>query len=559
MQNVTHESYSIEKSSPLGKYQRAAIAVDNEICSKIGREILEKNGTTVDAALAAAICNGVMNQHSMGIGGGCVMVISSKKKGKVFSIIGREKAPLASNENLFIGKENLSSIGGLSIAVPGELRAYRKAYEEFGGGVSWKDLFQPTIQLCRQGFPISSALAQAIQQNKQLILNDPNMKELFVKDKNTNELYQFGDSIKQLKLAKTLQIIAEQGDDVFYHGELSQKILQEIQDEGGIITKEDLETYDIDYREAHCIEFDDRIRAFTTHAPTSGPILTFILNVLQGFQFSANQLEESTSAALFYHRLIETLKFAYAKRSELSDPQFNDITQLISDLTSKEHAEEIRKRIDDDKTFDCEYYGGIWFDKSRTGTAHLSLAGPDGDAIALTSTINHYFGSKVLGKHTGIFYNNQMDSFSTRNTSNQFGIPSSPANYIFPGKRPVSSMSPIILWDKIKEHWIQILGGSGGPRITTSVAQVSLINWLFKQNIKTTIDSSRIHSQLLPNEIIVEQGFDEKIINELRKRGHQIVSVDSIGSAVQGIEWKEELNEFWANCDRRKGGKPDGF
>ena len=102
-----------------------------------------------------------------------------------------------------------------------------------------------------------------------------------------------------------------------------------------------------------------------------------------------------------------------------------------------------------------------------------------------------------------------MDSFSTRNTSNLFGIPSSPANYISPGKRPVSSMSPVILWDKIKEHWIQILGGSGGPRITTSVAQVSLINWLFKQNIKTTIDSSRIHSQLLPNEIIIEQGFDE--------------------------------------------------
>ncbi|UJR13097.1 hypothetical protein I4U23_000121 [Adineta vaga] len=559
LRETTHETYMIDNSSKVGKYDRAAIAIDNAICSKIGRQILEKNGTTIDAALAAAICNSVMNAHSMSIGGGCVMVIYSQKRGKAYSLVGREKAPLASNATMFIGKEHMSSTGGLAIAVPGELRAYRKAWKEFGGGVSWNDLFQPTIQLCKDGIPISSALASAIQQNQQIILNDPTMKELFVKDKNTNELYGVGDTMKHMKLAKTLEIIAEQGDDAFYSGVLSDTIIKEIQDQGGIITKEDLSNYDVDFREAHSVQLNNSTIAFTTHAPSSGPILTFILNILEGYHFSENDLEDSTTAALFYHRLIETFKFAYAKRSELTDPQITDITKLIADLTSTTYATDIRERINDEKTYDPEYYGGIWFDKSKTGTAHLSLVGPDGDAIAFTSTINHYFGSKVLGSQTGIFYNNQMDSFSTPNTSNLFGVPASPANYIVPGKRPVSSMSPLILWDSEKQHVLQIVGGSGGPRITTSVAQVSLRNSLFKQNIKMSIDSFRLHTQLLPQEIIVEQGFDDDIVNQLKKRGHNIVFSASIGSAVQGIEWKEELNQFWANCDRRKGGAPDGF
>ncbi|CAF4989789.1 unnamed protein product, partial [Rotaria sp. Silwood1] len=225
-----HETYTINGSSILGKYSRAAVAADNGECSTVGRIILEKNGTTMDAALAAAICNGVMNAQSMGIGGGCVITVYSKKRNKAYSIIGREKAPLAANSTMFIGRENMSVTGGLAIGVPGELRTYKKAYEEFGGGVPWKELFQPTIRLCRKGFRLSESQAQAVKQRADVILNDPAMRELYVKNPYTNELYGAGDIIKRPKLARTLEIIAEQGADTFYTGELADKVVKEIQD-----------------------------------------------------------------------------------------------------------------------------------------------------------------------------------------------------------------------------------------------------------------------------------------------------------------------------------------
>ncbi|CAF5006637.1 unnamed protein product, partial [Rotaria sp. Silwood1] len=425
-----HETYTINGSSILGKYSRAAVAVDNGECSTVGRIILEKNGTTMDAALAAAICNGVMNAQSMGIGGGCVITVYSKKRNKAYSIIGREKAPLAANSTMFIGRENMSVTGGLAIGVPGELRTYKKAYEEFGGGVSWKELFQPTIRLCREGFRLSEAQAEAIQEQARVILNDSGMRELYVKNPYTNELYGAGDIMKRPKLARTLEIIAEQGADTFYTGELADKVVKEIQDRGGIITKQDLADFDVDFQEALSVDLNSSITAYTTHAPTSGPILTFILNILQGYNVNENDLQRPTTS-LFYHRLIEAFKFAYAKRSELGDPSKINITELIHNLTSKEYANEIRSRINDDKTFGFEYYGGTCF------------------------------GSEVLGPETDIFYNDEMDDFSTPNTINSFGVPASPANYIAPGKRPVSSMAPLIIIDKRNQRIQQVLGASG--------------------------------------------------------------------------------------------------
>ncbi|CAM4874212.1 unnamed protein product [Rotaria socialis] len=544
------ETYHINGSSILGKYSRAAVTVDNGECSKIGRQILEKNGTTMDAALAAAICNGVMNGHSMGIGGGCAILIYSKKRKRAFSLIGRERAPYAANATMFIGRENMSMTGGLAIAVPGELRAYKKAYDEFGGGVPWRDLFQPTIQLCRNGFIVSASQAAAIAQTRSLILNDPAMRELFVKNNKTNELYSKGDIMKRPKYAATLEIIAEQGADAFYTGTLADRIVKEIHDHGGIITKQDLADYQVDFNEALSVNLNASLTAFTTQAPSSGPLLIFILNILRGYNIAESNLKKTSDAALFYHRLIEAFKFAYAKRTELADPLKINITNLIRNLTSKDYADIIRARINDYKTFGFEYYGGTWYDQLKTGTAHLSVVGPDGDAVALTSTVNLYFGSKVVGPETGIIYNDEMDDFSIPNTTNFFGVPASPANFIAPGKRPVSSMSPLILLETANQRIQQVLGASGGTKITTSVAQVAMLNLWFNENIKQAIDAPRLHSQLLPQ---------SDILKLLKKRGHNITCSTYGGSVIQGIEWRDEVNQYWANCDIRKGGAPDGF
>ncbi|CAF1415545.1 unnamed protein product [Rotaria sordida] len=503
----------------LCKYSRAAIAVDNVECSKIGRQILEKGGTTVDAVLAAAICNGVMTGHSMGIGGGY----------------------------------------GLAITVPGELRAYKKAYDNFGGGVSWRDLFQPTIELCRNGFIVSPSQAKAIKETTSYILKDPTMRELFVKNNQTNELYSAGDIMKRPKYAATLEIIAEQGVDAFYTGVLADKIIKEIQDRGGIITKQDLADYQVDFDEALHIPLKNSLTGFTSQAPSSGPILIFILNILQGYNMLENNFKNTSTSALFYHRLIEAFKFAYAKRNELGDPSQININDLIRKLTSKDYADSIRARIDDHKTFSFEYYGETWLDKLTTGTSHLSVIGSDGDAVAMTSTINLYYGSKVLGPETGIIYNNEMNDFSIPNTINFFGIPASPVNFIAPRKRSVSSASPLILLKNGHKRVQQAIGASGGTKITTTVAQVVVLNLWFNKNIKEAIDAPRLHSQLLPQEVMAEHGFDYNIFYQLKQRGHNITYSEYGFSTIQGIEWRDEVNQYWANCDIRKDGAPDGI
>ncbi|CAF1307416.1 unnamed protein product, partial [Didymodactylos carnosus] len=431
----------------------AAVAVDNAECSTIGKNILQKKGTTVDAALAAAICNGVMHGHSMGIGG-----------------------PLA-------------------IGVPGELKAYKVAYERFGGNVTWKELFEPTIKLCRDGYTVSKAHAKAIDDQKNMILKDPQLRELFLKNPVTNELYKEGDKIKRIKFADTLQLLADRGPsgvNDFYNGDIADKIVKELRD------KADLQTYEVDVEEAIQIKLNDTLTGFTTAAPSSGPILAFILNILKGYSVHHDELNKTDAAALFYHRVIEAFKFAYAKRSELADPKYTNISE--TNFTSCIY-------LSDSKTFSYEHYGGSWLDKIKQGTAHLSVIGPDGDGVGLTSTVNLYFGSKVVGSETGIIYNNEMDDFSSPNSTNSFGIPSSEANFIEPGKRPVSSMSPLIILDQ-NYRIQQVLGASGGTKITTTVAQVMMKNLWFNQNIKDAIDAPRVHHQLLPPELLAEEGFD---------------------------------------------------
>ncbi|CAF1484417.1 unnamed protein product, partial [Rotaria sordida] len=475
---------------------------------------------------------------------------------KAYTIIQRETAPLASNYTILQGKENITFIGPLSIGIPGELLAYDKAYKEFGGGVSWSTLFSPTIRLCEKGFPVSHALAFAIQRKKHLIINDTQLREIFVKNHLTNELYKEGDIMKRIKLAQTLRQIAKEGVQTFYNGDLAKKIINEIQKRGGILTLEDLREYDIDFHEAISIDLNNSFKAFTSLAPSSGPILAFILNIISGYNFHSNDLNNIEKTGLFYHRLIETFKFAFAKKLQLGDPISINLTQLMINLTSKEYAQSIRQKINDEKTFSEEYYGdNMKKVLSGGGTAHISIVDQYGDAVGITSTINSYFGSTIVGEETGIIYNNQLDDFSRDQSINSN---ESIRNSISPGKRPISSKAPLIIIDN-KENIRQVLGAAGGSKIVTSIAQVCLLNLLFEKNIKESIDYPRIHHHLHPNEIIFEQPFNRNILNELKRRGHNVTCMSYGSTVVQGIEWRPGDHQYWANSDIRKGGSPYGY
>ncbi|MCJ8735470.1 hypothetical protein PDJAM_G00247530 [Pangasius djambal] len=341
-------------------YSKAAVAADAGKCSEIGRDVLQRGGSAVDAAIAALLCVGLFNAHSMGIGGGHYFIIYNSSTGKVETINTRETAPLNATPGMFGNDTQLAKKGGLSIAVPGELRGYELAHRRHGR-LPWRELFQPSIQLARDGIRVSKALAEAMQKNQEDIEADPVL----------------------------------------------------------------------------CVS--------TTEKKT-----------------------------LTYHRIIEAFRFAFAKRSRLGDPRYLNITDLIHNMTSDYFADNIRSKISDVSTQPESYYEPEYYNPENHGTAHLSIIAEDGSAVAVTSSINQYFGSKVMSRSTGIIFNNNMDDFSSPHITNAYNVPPSPNNFIQPGKRPLSSMCPTIICDKHNKVKM-VVGASGGTKITTATA----LGWFF--------------------------------------------------------------------------------
>ncbi|XP_078409933.1 glutathione hydrolase 1 proenzyme-like isoform X3 [Cetorhinus maximus] len=540
------------KAVPAYSFERAVVATDAERCSEIGRDILRQNASAVDAAIASLLCNGLMNAQSMGIGGGFFMTIYN------------------------------AHTGGLSIAVPGEIRGYQLAHQRHGR-LPWKRLFEPSIKLAKEGFPIRRALAEAIKERKEDIEKDQSLCEIFCNS--DGKILQENEIIKFPKLAETYQILADEGADVFYNGSLSQQIVNDIRNAGGIITLQDLKNYTPQLSEdvLNISVGDDTL--FVPSAPSSGLVLGLILNILKGYNFTPDSVSSPEQKALTYHRIVEAFKFAYAKRSMLGDPRFVNLTELISNMTSNYFATRLWSKITDNTTHSIRYYEPDFYTTDNHGTAHLSLVAEDGSAVSVTSTINSYFGSKVRSNSNGIIFNDEMDDFSSPGILNEFDVPPSPANFIKPGKTPLSSMCPAIILDKNKSVKM-VVGASGGTKITTATALVIMNVLWFNYNVKRAVTEPRVHNQLFPNETQVEEAVEKangqlllffptkNMINPavlefppgrlavqegLQERHHtlKIITKLTSGGVVQAIVRDE--GKWFAESDYRKGGKPAGY
>ncbi|XP_076010334.1 gamma-glutamyltransferase 1a [Genypterus blacodes] len=534
-------------------YSKAAVASDAGKCSEVGRDILKKNGTAVDASIAALLCIGLMNAHSMGIGGGLYFVIYNASTGKVETIDARETAPMNATEDMFGNDTQLSHKAGLSIAIPGEIRGYEMAHKRHGR-LPWRELFEPSIALARDGFPISKALANAILHKKDFIQADANMCEVFC-DSQKNILKE-NDIVRFLKLADTYQRIAEEGPDVFYNGMMAQSIIEDIQAAGGIITLDDLLEYQPVLNEN---PLKLNVGEYTVHvpdAPSGGPVLALILNIVDGYNFTDTSVSTAEKKTLTYHRIIEAFRFAYAKRSSLGDPRYLNITDLIHNMTSDFFADGIRGKITDDTTQPDSYYQPEYYVPDNHGTAHLSIIAEDGSAVAATSTINFYFGSRVMSPSTGIIFNNQMEDFSSPYMSDGFGTPPSPNNFIQPGKRPLSSICPTIIFDN-KNKVKMVVGASGGTRIPTATALVILNSLFFNYDLKKSVTEPRVHNQLNPNITEVELGFETSVLEGLIQKNHVTQLLSIPGSVVQAVVRQGE--RLSAASDPRKGGHPAGY
>jgi gamma-glutamyltranspeptidase/glutathione hydrolase/leukotriene-C4 hydrolase len=352
-------------------------------------------------------------------------------------------------------------------------------------------------------------------------------------------------------------MVSEQGPDVVYDGELSAGLVADIQAAGGIITEEDLAGYQPVIRDP--LELDVfGYHMFSSPPPSSGGSAIFaVLNYLEGY------LQPFAGVGnLAYHRMAEGIKHAFAMRMNLVDPDYVDVDDVVHDMLSKEFMGGLRENSSDDTTLPLDEYGGKWNQLDDHGTTHLSIIDKWGNVVSMTSTINTAFGSKILSPSTGILLNDQMDDFSIPGSPNAYGLAPAPENYVAPGKRPLSSMSPTIVLEKGKVR--MIAGASGGPMIITATTQVLVNHLLRGWDLATAVSAPRLHSQLLPDELYCEKvtlvnGFYVYLPDDVRAslamRNHNIVDDDYLGVS-QAIAIDQDTGLITAVSDYRKDGRP---
>ncbi|KPI95638.1 Gamma-glutamyltranspeptidase 1 [Papilio xuthus] len=554
-------------------------------------QILVSNGSAVDAAIAAMFCNGLYNQQSMGLGGGFFMTVYIKEEGKAYTVVARETAPAAATANMFHGNYDKAKKGPLALGIPGELRGLWAAYKRWGklpwesllaptlalcplalgipgelrglwaaykrwGKLPWESLLAPTLALCENGYVMSKVLFDGLE-SAPYVKNDPNLRKTYY-NPTKGQFHRPGTVVKPSEaLCKTLKVIARNGGDELYNGSLAVEFLDDLQRAGSIVTADDLRNYHAKITDSLAVPLNNGDVLHVPPPPSSGVILVNILNILSGYNFTHNSINTTEDKILTYHRIIEAFKHAYGTRTKLGDADFLDLRDLIQNVTSPSYGAEIRARINDSSTSnDTAVYGASEYNQPDAGTAHISIIGNNGDAVSVTSSVNYYFGAGFTTLNTGIVMNNVMDDFSLPGFINYFGLKPSPSNFIAPGKRPMSSMSPSIIVDKGGNAKL-VIGASGGTKITTAVALVAMRKLWFGQTIKQAVDEARLHHQIFPMNVQYEYGIPQDIIKGLRAKGHGMERYPGRGSIICAMY--RNRTGIYANADFRKGGDVAGI
>ncbi|XP_054932170.1 scoloptoxin SSD14-like [Dermacentor andersoni] len=550
--NVTGYQYR-PSVSQLGNYSRWASVTDAKPCVNASRWMYYKAGNAIDAAVATLLCHTLALPVSNGIGGGFVATIYWAKEQKVYTLIARETAPAAATQDMFVNKPGASLRGGLSVAVPGELRGYEKLITYFSDK-SFNEHFEYTIKRAREGIKVGKFLAMTIQLEHEHLKDAPTLKDMYFKTGSDDPLTK-GDILKNPDLAHTYEELMEKRVNYFYEGALADKIVQAVRNSHGILTKQDLAEYNVRWAKPIERKFRDGRTMYSVRPPASGPVLAYMLGIVDEIRDGPDDALSDDS--LTYHRFIEALKFAYAKRALLGDETMEpSVAEVIEELLSKEAAEMSRAKINDSRTHDdVRFYGMTNANRRDSGTSHSCYWDKDDNVVAITSTVNYLFGSQVVPTGTGFILNDEMDDFSTPGQINAYGVGPSTVNFIAPKKSPQSSMVPTIILDKDGKPEMCI-GGSGGSLITSGVGMVAMRALWQGKNIKKAIDEPRFHHQLLPAELEVERSFHQVFVNYFKKKGHKIKLKKMLINSISGIHKRD--GRLYANTDFRKGGAVDG-
>lgn len=552
--------------------QHAMVVSVHELASRVGVEIMQSGGNAVDAAVATGFALAVVHSAAGNIGGGGFMLIRMSD-GKTHFLDYREKAPAAATRDMFLdGQGNVvegaSEIGYKSIGVPGSVAGMVYAEQKYGK-LTLKQVMAPAIRLAREGYALTWEEAEDLHDRH--LAEFPESRRVFQRG---GDYYKAGEIFRQPDLARTLQRIADKPDD-FYHGALARELAAAMQKGGGLITADDLAHYEVKEREP--VRGTYRGYEIISAPPPSsgGTVLIESLNILEGYDLTGM----GDRSAQSIHFTIEAFRRAFFDRAEfMGDPDFAKIPE--AQLLDKKYAAAWRETIDPVHASpskelkrpavfsELEQYAAAHpplAPRESNHTTHYSVVDAEGNAVAVTTTINDWFGSRVTADGLGFLLNDEMDDFSSKpGVPNSDGLIQSAANAIGPGKRPLSSMTPTIVVREGKV--VMVLGSPGSSKIITTVANVLMGVVDYGMNIQESVNAPRFHNQWMPDVVNVEKWFSPDTLSALRQKGYNVeiglhygADVAPYWSDAECIAIDAKTGERLGASDGRGGGKAVGY
>ncbi|MCG8503207.1 MAG: gamma-glutamyltransferase [Sphingomonadales bacterium] len=530
------------------------VAAQERRAAAAGAEMLAAGGNAVDAAVATGFALAVTLPQAGNLGGGGFMLIHLAEENRTIAIDYREMAPAAAHRDLFLDAagnvdRNLARFSLLSTGVPGTVAGLVHALENYGT-MELEDVIQPAIDMAEDGIAMSYPIAQSLSQRGERLQRHPASARYFFKE--DGSAYAGGDLWVQEDLAWTLKRIRRKGAEAFYRGRVAERIVAEMEAGGGLITMADLAAYRPVEREAVRGRYDG-YEIIAMPPPSSGGVHVIqMLNVLEGYDL--RRLGHNSAAYL--HLLVETMKRAYADRSEyLGDPDFYPVP--VAALTDKGYAAEIRSAIDPGQaTPSAEIAPAKDLRAEAPNTTHYSVVDAAGNMVSNTYTLNFSYGNGIAVTGAGFLLNNEMDDFSAKpGVPNAFGLVGGEANAIEAGKRPLSSMTPVIVL-KDGRPWMAT-GSPGGSTIINAVLQMLLNVMEFDMNIAAATAAPRLHHQWLPDRVFIEPGISPDTVAALVAIGHQFGRPRILGATQTVMAGPGVV--YGATDPRRAGGGAEGY
>jgi gamma-glutamyltranspeptidase/glutathione hydrolase len=518
--------------------QHEMVVAESEPAANAGLEILHHGGNAIDAAVATSLALGVTNAAACGIGGGGIMLVYLAKTKKLYALDYREEAPAAATADMYIRNgepdEDLARAGGLAIAVPGEIAGLDAALKRFGTK-KFSELAAPAIKLARDGFPLSPHTAKEIATTAAAFSADAEFRAIYFT--NDDKPQSAGATIYNRDLATLMQRLGDNPAANFYHGAIADAIASYIKERGGIVTAADLAAYQAVWSDPIHLAYRN-YQVYTMPPPSSGGVVLEMLGMLSTSPLAGLGLNSPPYLA----RLIEVMRQGFVDRRQYADPAFVNVP--VAELLSAKDIAAARERA-----FHHAKQPQVSAAHDH-GTSNFAIVDKAGNVVDVTTTVNTVFGAKLMVPALGLILNDEMDDFAVApGVPNAFKLVGEKNNEVAPGKRPLSSMAPIIALENGRPA--VVAGGSGGPTIISGVIQATLNILEFNLNPGAALMEPRIHQQAEPDIVFVEESMPVKTKSELTSMGYTLKVVPELG-AVNAIRIKP--GSLRGAFDQRKGG-----